>query len=424
MGNGSSTLTSIQGTDIVRNIRKEYEICIHEKLTESEQQIRLLKKYNELITETSTTNQKISKRLSRGLSTDQTKAPLRRKQSRLERKSLESKPDNTKRLRRGNSRGSFPVAETKETLISSVSTPEIKNTDVSDTVVKEEEKMDTWDSVKGQPSCLICKMVFDTPQKLSKHEKYSSLHASNVKRLEESARKAEEKDEPVKVATTSEEAPTARCRVLYTGSKYFWRSQDSFDLHIYLHHAPGCIEIIPYSSKTNKELPRVYMDEKALVDYVGEETISNRVKAIQDENASKRFKSTLPSTDILYEEEKRIVLSSHIVAHLQMDSAEDGSKLLRYVPSAPIFGAQVVLGSRPEGLIPVFIARRRTSSEEEIKETMDDLENMQDEIRRMTEQAERMANLVTIGAEGFSTAAAKRRQRLEKYSVPRRRWVW
>ena len=31
MGNGSSTLTSIQGIDIVRNIRKEYEICIHEK---------------------------------------------------------------------------------------------------------------------------------------------------------------------------------------------------------------------------------------------------------------------------------------------------------------------------------------------------------------------------------------------------------
>ena len=78
----------------------------------------------------------------------------------------------------------------------SASSPNLKATDgisTGDTAPMSPDKMmaaldiqnkDSWDSVSAQPSCVICSMTFLNQSKLDRHVKYSSMHATAVKKLE------------------------------------------------------------------------------------------------------------------------------------------------------------------------------------------------------------------------------------------------
>lgn len=55
-----------------------------------------------------------------------------------------------------------------------------------------------------------------------------------------------------------------KCRVIYQGSKLFWRTRNSVDVTIVQH--PGCnlTEIIPYEPSINVEAKRIYLDSNIL----------------------------------------------------------------------------------------------------------------------------------------------------------------
>jgi hypothetical protein len=206
----------------------------------------------------------------------------------------------------------------------------------------------------------------------------------------------------------------------------FWKTQDNIDIHIYLHMEARCIEVISYDGGTNTELPRIYINEEALIELIGEDVITGRVDEIQKNALNQRFKETLPPRSVLYDEEKRLVLSSHIISNLQMrqntDKTDIYSKAVQYGVTDKDYG-NVVYMSKPDCVTPVFVARRRHTSEQEISDTMNDISHMQEDIRSMTQRAERMANLVTSSVKSFS-GAAQRKRILEKLALPTRRWKW
>ena len=265
----------------------------------------------------------------------------------------------------------------------------------------------------------------------------------------------------------SSQEPSSRCRVIYTGTKFFWKTQDNIDIHLYLHLDTKCIEIIAYEGKANTELPRLYLNEPAVVRYIGEDYIMERVREIQKDASNKRFKESLPPTQILFEEEKRIAISSHILSHLQMTTSATANasggggettgtpsssslaqqfltkKQIKYAHQADsgLSGAagagagaetttdgvgneQIVYETRPENVIPVYIARRRHTSEEEIKETLTDINSMQMDIRSMTQKAEKMANLVTKASQSLSSGIKKRKWRKANLRPWQIKWLW
>jgi hypothetical protein len=85
---------------------------------------------------------------------------------------------------------------------------------------------------------------------------------------------------------------------------------------------------------------------------------------------------------------------------------------------------QIVFPSRPDNVIPVYIARRRHTSEEEIKETLTDINSMQMDIRSMTQKAEKMANLVTKASQTLSSGIKKRKWRKANLSHWKIKWLW
>jgi hypothetical protein len=274
---------------------------------------------------------------------------------------------------------------------------------------------------------------------------------------------------PSSAKEPSSQEPSSRCRVIYTGTKFFWKTQDNIDIHLYLHIDSKCIEVIAYEGKANTELPRLYLSEPAVLRFIGEEAIMERVLEIQKDASNKRFKEALPPKQILYEEEKRIAISSHILSHLQMStssptSAGGGTSGATAAATSPIAtsslaqqfltkkeikyirqvdsglsaasgeaagegkgegaGDGILYETRPENVIPVYIARRRHTSEEEIKETLTDINSMQMDIRSMTQKAEKMANLVTKASQSLSSGIKKRKWRAANLRPWRIKWLW
>eukprot|EP00602_Paraphysomonas_sp_CaronLab_P009592 CAMPEP_0185019210 /NCGR_PEP_ID=MMETSP1103-20130426/1848_1 /TAXON_ID=36769 /ORGANISM="Paraphysomonas bandaiensis, Strain Caron Lab Isolate" /LENGTH=427 /DNA_ID=CAMNT_0027549409 /DNA_START=231 /DNA_END=1514 /DNA_ORIENTATION=+ len=368
-----------------------------------------------------------ARRLKRGTSKAVPKTPQRRSyddKPTPTRKVDTAKPTPTRKVSTMVSRSLSDTTDGSVALAQSASAPALATTSEGN---EEEEKTDSWDSVKAQPACMICGMVFPTTSKLDTHVKYSSLHASNLKKMEEQQKAEAEKAAAAEAGASSEpevvqQEPTSRCRVLYTGNKFFWRTKDNIDIHIYLHLKQRCLEVVAYEGIANAELPRLYLDETKLFSLIGDSTVRQKVAERKEKEKSKKFREKLPPDNILFEDEKRLAISSHIMSKLQLSNDTSRttiySKYLTYAGDAE----GVLLSAMPKDVIPVHIPRRRHSSEEEFNESLKSLQSMQDDLKGLTEQAEKMANLMTQSVGGFSNAT-KKKKRLESFSVPRRRWL-
>jgi len=322
-------------------------------------------------------------------------------------------------------------------------------------------EVDTWESVQAQPSCAVCGMVFTSAGKLDTHIKYSSIHVSNLKKLDDKEKGIQQAEG--NGISDKQELESDRCRVLYTGNKHFWRTQDNLDITIYLHMAAKCIEVIAFEGKANFEFPRVYLNETKLVSMITEESIWEKVNKKEEEANKKKFKKDLPSREVLFVEEKRLSIATFILQRLKLtvsgvappasrglndgellgatkellasQSAQmlslgvsspkpAGAKKVFYVPEANDKESNVEFDITKGAVTPVLINRRRHSTDQEIKDTLHSVEEMQNDIRNMTKKAEGIANTIHRGVETFNAKARGRNKGVKTYSKARRRWVF
>lgn len=121
-------------------------------------------------------------------------------------------------------------------------------------------------------------MAFKSQAFLDRHMKYSDLHIKNVARKEGTEKKPEDALTPPTVSKTPSIDETKALaadtstklaepqiegkhyKLLYTGSKLFWRTQRSIDVDIYLHIGPHVLEVITFDSNKHKEMSRIYLN--------------------------------------------------------------------------------------------------------------------------------------------------------------------
>lgn len=302
------------------------------------------------------------------------------------------------------------------------------------TLTPAEAVVDHWDSVTTQPFCNICQMAFKSENFLQRHIKFSDLHTQNVKKLEASggvAAKAavvDEKAEPVAPVLQAELIPSinkqidgVHFRLLYTGSKFFWRSQDNVDLHIYHHLLPHTIEVISYDTTRDREMNRIYLDYTCLWD-----------------NARHHYHNTSrDQRPLLDEESKRNVLTTYLLQRLQIetpasppikaenaDATEDAPKvILPEMAFVTLAGDEhnrsPILEHPPVVLIPVVVTRRRRTNAEEIEATISHLADDRKALTEATGRAEKVASLVYSSA---SQIASKKWW--ADFNRFRKLWIW
>lgn len=287
--------------------------------------------------------------------------------------------------------------------------------------------MDNWDSVHEQPYCTVCKMAFKSQAFLSRHCKYSEMHLNNVKKLEQEGHvatdgavpalsltpdvpAASEKNPVVGAAPIDKQEEGIHFKLLYSGTKFYWRTQENFDIHIFHHMLAHAIEVIPYDVQKRVELPRLYLN----FDDVKEIKKAEIQQKIDELSTSD---SATPNPEGIIDNAVRIAVTTYVLARLQKSADNAGV----------IFDRQTgddkqkcpLLASKPANLVPVTVARKRKSSAEEFQHTLANLENDRNALAAATSAAERIAEVMHQGVATFNA-----KKWWDDFPLPRRRWIW
>lgn len=263
---------------------------------------------------------------------------------------------------------------------------------------------DFWDSVSTQPTCLICKMVFVSETKRDTHMKYSEVHLKNVQALEALEKKQNEDvngtvQEEVKVV--SPELPSFRCRELYSGSKFYWRLQDTIEYHIYLHIESNDIEVIPYDNHKQLEYPRLYFSEEKLYHLAGPEKVAARVKLRMEDWEKENVKNAnkeqeRPKVEDVTADERRQFVCALLMAKLQLTLVDKESKTKTVeFKMAVEADANPLLASVPD-MKPVLVKRRRLSTTEEIEAALQSASELELQVNVKLHEAEELEGLAHL----------------------------
>mmetsp|Transcript_8365 Transcript_8365/g.13874 ORF Transcript_8365/g.13874 Transcript_8365/m.13874 type:complete len:473 (+) Transcript_8365:72-1490(+) len=410
MGSGTSNLSKEQSVTVTKELKAVYEKLQSEGKADAEIQAKLAEEYTKIVdkltnsaklapSENSLKTSASSPSVASAGNAKAKKAPTRRR-------SFDQKGS----VKGTTKKAAVSVAakvenetiETKEAP-TAADAPADKAPDSS---AEPEPQADSWDSVTQQPFCELCQMAFKSMAFLERHVKYSDLHIKNVKKKE--AAETASSEAAVSSFVIGEDGifPTSESgklmskqvegkhyKLLYHGSKLFWRTQDTLDLNIYHHLMPATVEVIGYDASKGKELNRLYLN------YI---QLDSLVKLATGES------SYVTS------------LTRYIIQRLQLSSGT-ANKRLEYLKLASDMAddSSPLLDRPPIVLIPITVTRRRRTNAEEIEKTMTHLENDRAELAASTAHAHKVSNAVYSGA----NAIAKKKWWAD-FNPVRKRWIW
>lgn len=284
---------------------------------------------------------------------------------------------------------------------------------------------DHWDSVSQLPFCSICQMAFKSHSVLDRHVKYSELHLKAVRRLEEGtaadAASLELAALPVEPKPMPRQVEGQDYKLLYYGSKFFWRSQDNMDLSFFHHMTCSCIEVVPFDVYKNKELERLYFDLGKIHDIIDPE-VSSKLQDLREAfkiaNKADKFQSAVFAEEQERAQLTRVAITTHILTRLHLHQVVPDKPQTQIVFITSLAAATPLLPVPPSVLIPVTVTHRRNTSTEEVKLKLNELENDKAALSIAISKAEMIASLVHRFASIMS-----HRKFLMSLSVPRRRWM-
>jgi hypothetical protein len=303
MGSGASSLTSAQTASISKEIKERYEQLKLEGLPDIEIQTKLTDDYNKFIalckeepiketikveqpkselSKASTPKSALSKKmvsgeqasskggLSKNTGSKGNVTPSRRKSFDNANKKVTAAISNT-----AATVSSTPAVEESSSSTEVAPDPVLMESRSSPLIPIATEVVDSWDSVSAQPFCVVCQMAFKSPAFLERHVKYSDIHTRNLKIQAEAAQSRELNDFALpsfgstpSTKFTPKQIEGQHYKCLYTGSKLFWRTQETVDLNFYHHILAHTVEVISYDLVKSKEFPRQYFDYTAVNDFL------------------------------------------------------------------------------------------------------------------------------------------------------------
>lgn len=272
-----------------------------------------------------------------------------------------------------------------------------------------EQPVDSWDSITEMPYCTTCEMAFKSKAFLDRHRKYSEIHAYNDKKkngpTEGEVAGEKEKVKQIELKNTlplpenndpeGKQVEGTHYKLLYHGSKLFWKNQKTYELHIYHHILPHTLEVIAFDVGTFQEMPRIYLDYTSTASNV-ESPVDAALAERVAELSVDRF-ATIDKIGI------REVLLRNAITHFvlqrlkQNEVTMDFGEMITKGITINHWEADKVDPCRskiPPTLVPVRVVRRRASSADEIDSQIDNIKSDIGAAMKYNKKAEKIANLV------------------------------
>lgn len=297
---------------------------------------------------------------------------------------------------------------------------------------------DSWDNVEEQPRCLVCKMTFPSKIKLERHIKYSDQHKREV----EKAKNAPPEITQEEIHHNLQESvhhpvEGVHFKLLYSGEKFFWRTRDTLDIHIYLHIIAGVVEVIPFDIDKHIELKRSYLEYYLLNNMVMEEA-KKKVSGQSDQEGI--------TEEQKLDEACRLLIVSHVMDRLTIskslcqdfDATSKQSMQAQCVYTPLQLAAHMIaingqdhvekpilLVEPPAIVVPVHVTRRRRTNAEDVSKAMEGIKAAQADLQNATNHAERITELIFMATSGMSSIAKKyEKLRSMGYSKWRLKWIF
>lgn len=411
MGSGASNLTKEQKAILSKELQSAFEKCTADNLEEDIVQSTLISEYKRVIK----TFQKVEK-----VEPAVTSSPPAAKELSSLSSKFSSKNKNVEKPVKFTRRRSFDASRNSKRNLLSASKDEVETAltkaSVSEAVIKPaEETIDSWDSVTQQPFCDTCQMAFKSLAFLDRHVKYSDLHMKNVDRKN---KKDEKVPEVQKMPSLDEEPPVpatmsakieaqvegTHFKLLYTGSKFFWRTQKNIDIDIYLHVLPHVIEVISFDPVKHKEATRIYLNYVIIQD-----TLELLVARDYEEKIKELTQDRFFSLDDEAALRDKLLVQrviTYILQRLQLDSSGTHGEVLYVALSGDADLKSALMTSAPASLVPVSLTRRRRTSTEEIEATINSIKIERALIGEHLEQAHHFTKSPTKPKVGAPTSVA------------------
>ena len=260
-------------------------------------------------------------------------------------------------------------------------------------------------------------MVFQTQSKLDRHIKFSSLHAETLKKKEAQKNAAENPIEPEPVKSVE----GVDYKMLYSGTKFYWRTKSDIEFHIYTHKVANCVEVIPYEVNKGREMTRIYLELYGLHSFVESSALQKTQDKIKASTKGGKYSVAIDKNQesIMIEEAKTVLLTSFIMERLQLVGTE-----VKYVPlSSDGKNIQISI-DRPQSLVPVPVVRRRRTTSEDVANKLQDLAMDQAALAAATGKAQKMAALMTSSVDSFKAAILAKKAAEAKLTKWQRMWKW
>lgn len=391
MGSGASNnLSSEQKILLSRELQSAYDKCTADNLEEDIIQCTLASEYKRIVESFEKENkvEKVEKvdKAEKVEKVDPVPSAPVRELSSLSSK-FSSKNKDTNKPAKFTRRRSFDTARTGKKDLLSVSKEDLELTKVSlseATIKPAEEVLDSWDSVTQQPFCEICQMAFKSLSFLDRHMKYSDLHLKNVERKNKKDEGQKAVEAIPKMASVEEEQPLpsvsvklqaqtegTHYKLLYTGSKFFWRTQKNIDIDVYLHVLPNVIEVISFDPVKHKEASRIYLNYSTIQGALEQLVVADYEEKIKELTQDRFF--SLDDEAALRDKLLVQRVTTYILQRLQLDSSGTLGEVLFVELSGDKDLVSPLLTEAPSALVPVSLTRRRRTSSQEIEATINSI---------------------------------------------------
>ena len=284
-------------------------------------------------------------------------------------------------------------------------------------------------------------MAFQSKSRLDTHIKYSVVHATNVRTFLEKANSRPRGDafssdhtdnesgcdtssvggnldvDIVRGSMVTGQQEGVHFKMLYSGHKLFFRTQETLELRIFLHLIPGTVEITAYDTLRNREVPRLYFQyedlHRALLPAVRYRMKQKNREVLQALHSRKRYGGGrgAPAKPMTQEEMERQAFASALVSRIYQAPKLSGSSTTRdieVVPLSPLdddyYVGDIDAGDEPgvnlkplpcpSSAVPVAVAWRRRSTSQEINNFLSEVELGHASLRESVEKASRISGTV------------------------------
>ena len=290
------------------------------------------------------------------------------------------------------------------------------------------------------PYCSICCIACKTPAILERHIKFSELHSKELKKLEMKRNKlsVEPLSEVLDVAGGS------LIKLLYSGSKLFYKTSDTMDITLYYHILHQCVEVIvsEYDGPHNRsgELKqRIYLDYNKLlqnIEHSVADMVQHRLHSKVDHSVGSvrhysprsviatAVTSTKPTvTQELHDQVTQEVLVSFILNRIQIVPGATIADHPEVYFACNAMDAELIKPELPLplNLVPVRISiKRKINNAVEISKAIEDVDSERTQLHEATDTAETLANAIFDGIyKQFHSVSVVNKS--DKYRL---KWQW